>query len=158
MALLLSEEIVEFVESGVSVLVGSRNAEMRPECIRGFGATVSKDRSRLAVYLTAELATRMRADLEENGRVAIAFSRFVDHKTLQLKGRVVALRAGTPDDHAAQQRYIAAFGEHLSIAGLPRSILRRVRLGTLLVVDLDVEEIYLQTPGPDAGRRLEPRA
>jgi len=155
MAILLGEPLVEFLESGVSIVVGSRDANNRPECARGLGVKVADDRRTLSLYLNAALAERMRADFADNGRIAIGFSRIVDHRAVQLKGRVIGMRPATEADHAVQDRYLAAFAEQVSYAGLPRSVVRSVRLRPALAVELEVDELFHQTPGPGAGRRIE---
>jgi hypothetical protein len=155
MAIVLSEALVEFIESGVSIVVGSRDANNRPECSRGLGAKVGDDRHTLTIYLNFALSERMRADFADNGRIAIGFSRIIDHRSVQLKGRVSALRPATPPDHEIQDRYLAAFAEQVSYAGMPRSVVRNVRLRPAVAVEVEVEELFHQTPGPGAGRRIE---
>lgn len=157
MPLVLSPDVTEFLESGVSILVGSRDHDNKPECVRGLGAAVSPDRSSVKLFLHEDHAKRLCADFADNGRIAVAFSRFLDHKTLQLKGSVREVRNGTDADTVLQERYLSAFAEQISFAGLPASVLRRVRLSPAVVVAFDVEEIFQQTPGPDAGIRIEPR-
>lgn len=150
----LSDELVELVESGVSMLVGTCDAAGRPEAVRGLGARVSEDRRRVTVMLNAALAARTRDNLLEHGRLAVAFSRIFDHRTIQLKGHVVSIRDGDPGDHALQERYVVAFAEQVSLAGLPRSVVRNVRLEPCLVVELEVDALFEQTPGPRAGEAL----
>jgi hypothetical protein len=127
--LVLSEELTELVESGVSILVGSCDADGRPEALRGLGARVSADRQRITVLLNGALAKRTRDNLADGGRLAVAFSRIYDHRTIQLKGRAVTLRDGSPEDEAIQQRYLVAFSEQVSVAGMPRSVVRHPRRG-----------------------------
>jgi hypothetical protein len=155
MAVRLTRDLVDFVESGVSIIIGSRDARLRPECARGLGAAVSADGTVVTALLHAPLAARMRANLEDNGLVAVTFSRILDHRTIQLKGRVVALREGSPDDDAIAARYLVAFAEQVSFAGLPRSVVRRVRTTPTLAIDFQPTDLFLQTPGPNAGRRME---
>ena len=153
--LALSSEQVELLESGVSILVGTCDANHRPETTRGLGVRVSADRRTVTVLLNAALANRVRADLAADraagGRIAVAFSRIFDHHSIQLKGRAVALRDGDGEDTLVQQRYLVAFAEQLSIAGLPRSVVQQIHLSPCLAVDVEVEAIFDQTPGPRAG-------
>jgi general stress protein 26 len=151
----LSEELADFIESGVSMLVGTRDAALRPSCIRALGASIHPDRRSLTIYLPAWAAPRVVADLEQNGRIAIAFSRPISHQTIQVKGRARAWRESGEADRAVQERYLAALLEQLHAVGLPRSLARRVRWWPSVAVEVELEDVFLQTPGPDAGRRLE---
>lgn len=152
----LEDEVVELIESGASIIVGTCNADLEPECARGLGARASADRRRLSVLLNGALSARMCDDLASTGRIAVAFSRIHDHHTIQVKGRVCGVRDGDPEDAALAERYLVAFGEQVSVAGLPRSVVQGIRRSPLLVVELAVEEIFDQTPGPTAGERLRP--
>jgi hypothetical protein len=44
MAVRLSEELAEFVEGGLSMLVGTRDAALRPKVERAVGAVVGAER------------------------------------------------------------------------------------------------------------------
>jgi hypothetical protein len=156
LALPLTEELVEFIESGVSLLVGTRDASLRPECLRGVGAAVSADRKRLTVYLSSATAERTLSNLEQNGEIAVSFSRIIDHRTIQAKGKVVGIRPSGPDDRLIQERYLASFVEQVYLVGLPRTITRRLRISPSVAVDFEIREMFAQTPGPGAGRRIAP--
>ncbi|MCC7540466.1 MAG: hypothetical protein IT379_29890 [Deltaproteobacteria bacterium] len=158
MRIQLSEELVELIESGVSILVGSRDADLRPECARALGATVAPDRRALTIYLSAGLGRRMCADFDDNRQVAITFSRILDHHTVQVKGVVRQVRPATDADVATQERYRIAFSEQAAIVGMPRSVMRRLVLVPSVAVEVEVRELFHQTPGPGAGSRIEPTA
>lgn len=155
MSVRLSDELVDFLEGGVSILVGSRDAGLRPECARGLGVVIGADRQTMTVFLNEDLAARQRADFEDNRQIAVGFSRIVDHRSVQLKGVVTTIRPATEQENAVQERYAAAFAEALSLAGLPRSVVRNVRLTPALAVEFEISDIFNQTPGAGAGRRME---
>ena len=154
-AIRLSREMMELIESGVSMVVGTRDQALRPECMRAMGATVCPGAESLKLYLQAQLAGRTRANLESNGLVAVTFSRIPDHHTVQLKGKVRSIREATAEDEAQSDRYLVAFAEQVALAGLPRSVVRCVRTRPSLTVEVEPHEIFLQTPGAGAGRRLD---
>lgn len=155
MAVRLSEELVEFIESGVSMLVGTRDAALRPEVLRAVGAVAGADRESLTVYLTRAIAEPTIANLKDNGRIALTCSRPYDHRGLQIKGHVISMRDGTEADRAHQERYLAGFVEQVYIVGLPRSVMRQLRIFPSVAVTFRAEDVFVQTPGPGAGRRFE---
>ena len=155
MAVRLSEELAEFIESGVSMLVGTRDASLRPQVQRAVGAVVGADRESLTVFLTKAIAAKSVANLEDNGCIALTMSRPYDHRSLQVKGKVLGMRDGTDAERVQQERWHAGFVEHLYIVGLPRSLIRRLAVFPSIAVTLRIDDVFVQTPGPGAGRRLE---
>lgn len=136
------------------MLVGTADERARPECTRAAGLRLDRSADRLTVFLPQNGAERTLANLAVNPRIAVTCSRMHDHRTYQLKGRVRAIAETTADDQAQQQRWLAAFIEQLAIIGTSRSTSRRWRLVPSVAVEIDVEEVFEQTPGPGAGRKV----
>ncbi len=150
----ISPELADFLDGGLSMLVGTCDAEARPECTRAAGLRLDREADRLTLFLPTAGAERTLANLTANARIAVTFSRPHDHRTYQLKGRVRSVAATTTDDQAQQQRWLAAFVEQLAIVGVGRSLSRRWRIVPSVAVAVDVEELYEQTPGPSAGKKV----
>ncbi|HKU37299.1 MAG TPA: pyridoxamine 5'-phosphate oxidase family protein [Polyangiales bacterium] len=151
----MSEELAEYIESGVSMLVATRDAALRPHVLRAVGAVIGKDRTTLTTYLNKQVAERALDNLRDNGKIALTCSRPYDHRGWQVKGTMISMRDGDESDRAHQERYLAGFVEHVYIVGLPRSVMRQLRIFPSVAVTFGVEDVFVQTPGPGAGRRLE---
>jgi hypothetical protein len=149
----IPEDLVDFLESGVSILVGTRNAKNEPEATRSCGAKVSADRASVSLYFP-DWAQRAIVDIEENGHVAVCFSRMLDNYSIQLKGEGATVREATDAERMVPERYLAAYVETLSMAGFPRALTTRIRVWPAKVVTFPVRDIFIQTPGPNAGDRL----
>jgi hypothetical protein len=148
------EELVDLLEGGVSILVGTSDPSLRCEAIRACGASLSADRRRVTVFLPDATAARTLANLEVNPEIAVGFSRPVDHLSIQLKGRCAEIRVAREDEHEATLRYRAGYAEQLYFVGLPRSVTSRLNVWPAHAVTFDVRDIFVQTPGPEAGKRL----
>jgi hypothetical protein len=146
-------KVFELIQGGAPMAVASVDGTGRPTCVRGLGLEVGEG-CRLTVYVNAALAERMRADFAQNPRIAVTFSRIPDHRSVQLKGVVRSVRPTTAHDHAIQAGYLAALAEQLSLAGVPRSLTRRIVTQPSLAIELDAHDLFEQTPGVGAGRRL----
>jgi hypothetical protein len=107
------------------------------------------------VYLTKQVAERAIANLLDNGKIALTCSRPYDHRCMQVKGTLISLRDGVEADRVQQERYLAAFVEQVYIVGLPRGVMRQLRIFPSIAVSFAAEDVFVQTPGPGAGRRLE---
>jgi hypothetical protein len=153
----ISEELAEFVESGVSILVGTRDAACRPEGARGFGAAVDPGRGELTVFVAAVTGERTIANARANGRIAVCFTRIIDHRSIQLKGRALEVRAARPDERALVDRYGDLLVEIMGEVGVPPRIVMRLNRWPAHALRLRVESVFVQTPGPGAGAPLVAR-
>ena len=152
--LALPEDLAEFLEGGISILVGTRDAGLQPATLRAMGAAVDARGGRVTLYVPEATAERTIANLRDNGRIAVTFSRAVDHRSIQVKGTGAAIRRSGEQDRHIQERYLSRLVEGLSLVGFPAEAIRRASYWPSFAVEIDVTELYEQTPGPRAGTRL----
>jgi len=155
LAPVLDVGVVEFIHGGVAVGVATRDDVLRPEFARGWGPEVSADGRSLRLCVAAPEGSRMRANLEQNGAVAVGFSPPTIARALQVKG--VASRVDEPEaaDLERVGRHVRSFVAEAARIGAPEELSLRMFVGTgLVAVELSVDEVFDQTPGPTAGRRL----
>lgn len=156
----ISAELKAFLESGVSVVVGTRDAGLIPEVTRAWGLLVSKDRK--SISLCAPLATSHKTldNLASNGQVTVCCSLPTSYKTVQLKGQYIERADPSRADLAAVERHREAFGRLNECIGFPHqrteTFWRRELETSPVLVKLRFapEQIFDQTPGPDAGSPL----
>ena len=154
----LPPELVAFAEEGVSLLVGTANRDLVPDCVRAVGLRVWEDASTLTVFLPAATAADTIANLRDNPRLAVTVSHIPSHRTMQIKGSVLAIREGGEDDHYFATRYRAALAEDLAFIGMPPANTLRLGIWPVWAVDVAMEQVFAQTPGPQAGVRLTSRS
>jgi hypothetical protein len=155
LAPVLDPGVIEFIHGGVAVGVATRDEDLRPEFARGWGPEVSADGRSLTVCVAAPAGSRMRANLDRNGALAVGFSPPTIARAVQVKG--VASRVGDPEaaDLDRVERHVRSFVAEAERIGAPAELSRRMFMGTgLVAVVLSIDEVYDQTPGPTAGRRL----
>jgi hypothetical protein len=151
----LTPELVEFVHSGVAAGVASRDEVMRPAFARAWGPEVSADRRSLTLCVSAAQGSAMRANLEENGAVAVGFCPPTIAKAVQLKGAAVVLGEPDGDDLERVERHVRAFVAECARIGVAPEVAARMFDGSALVlISVAIDEGFDQTPGPTAGRRL----
>ena len=151
----LDTAVVEFIHGGVAVGVATRDDDLRPEFARGWGPEVSADGRSVTLCVAAPEGSRMRANLEQNGAVAVGFSPPTIARAVQLKG--VATVVGEPDaaDLERVERHLRSFVAEAERIGAPPELARRMFVGAgLVAVQFSIDEVFDQTPGPTAGRRL----
>jgi hypothetical protein len=123
-AIPIPPELEALIERGASVMMGSRDSELVPELVRAWGPRVSRDRKHVSVC--------------------------------------VAMAAGRPhrDDLTAVQQHRDTFAQVNKGIGVPlpfiEALWQRELTGSPVMVRIRIvaEQIFNQTPGPDAGSPL----
>ena len=155
---MITSELARFIESGISVLVGTRDARLRPDCVRAAGVRADAAAGTLTVFLPAATSERALANLADNGRIAVTVTRAIDHRSLQIKGGVVEIRPASPEDRAFIERYLEQLAVDWGHVGVPRRSTQSMNFWPAFTARLAAETLFEQTPGPDAGQRLTPEA
>jgi len=149
--------VFAFLRGGNSLSVGTRDAQLLPECARAVGLRVWDDRRHVSLFVPEGPGRRTLENLRDNGRVAIAVSHPPDHRSLQIKGQLLSLSPVGAEDAKFVSAYVRQLAQVLDLLGLPSHIVERVNHAPCQRADLRVEELYQQTPGPGAGSVLDRR-
>ena len=156
----ITAELKAFLESGVSVLVGTRDSGLVPEITRAWGPRVSRARRSISLCFAMAAGRRTLDNLRDNGRVAAAFSLPTNYKTIQLKGRCIETTEPNRLDLSAIRRHRDSFARLTEGIGVPRlfteALWQRELTDSPAMVRIRfvAEQVFDQTPGPDAGLPL----
>src|SRR5262252_1376492 len=85
-AAVISDGMKDFLESGVSVVVGTRDMGLVPEVVRAWGPILSKDRQSISLCVARAAAARTLDSLSTIGRISVAFTLPCNLQSVQLKG------------------------------------------------------------------------
>lgn len=157
MALKLAEDVIRFIESGVSITAGSRDARCVPSMARVLGCRVADDGCTVQFWMVASQSAQLLLDCRTSNRMAAVFSQPTTHRTLQIKGDDVVEVAVMADDHAAIAEHMRGFGAEVAPLGFGRAFTQAFfqhHPGDVIAVRFTARELFDQTPGPDAGRKL----
>lgn len=151
----LSLALAELIESGLSLNVGTRSAERWPETCRAMGLRVHPDRRSFDVFLPVATSSATLANLRDNGLIAVTASHPPTHRTVQLKGLTRQITPESPADREFIVRYRRGLGTVLATVGIQPQVAGKVVHSPCWRVEVELHEVYEQTPGPDAGRPYE---
>jgi hypothetical protein len=155
---MLSDEAVRrLLEPGTSILVGTVDPDGWPACCRGVAIVGHPDHEGVVVYVPVATAAQTVANIASNGRVAVVSSEPVSHVSLQLKGRARAVRLADDGEAETVRTCMERLADVLDSVGLPRGVTRTVASWPAFAVDLAVEAVFEQTPGPCAGALVRSR-
>lgn len=151
---MLNQEWAEFLENGVAITITSCDENLRSKGARGIGAVVGLDRKTVTFYIQKESALRILPNLTKNKKVAVVSSLPSTYKTLQVKGLYLSHRDADARDRIILERYRELFFSETDKAGVPGESMRRLVSFPAIAVDIEVTQLFLSTPGHQAGTIL----
>lgn len=151
---MLDKELTEFLEAGLAIHIGTRNARLEPNGCRVTAVMVEDEGRQLLAYLPAAATPAVLDDLRDNGQAAVSFARPADDRAVQVKGVFVDARAAEPAEQAFVLAQWDALLRQLEMVGIPAKASSTWTMWPCTVVRLRVTAIFSQTPGPDAGAVL----
>jgi hypothetical protein len=152
----LSDDVVAFIESGVSIVVGVVDAAGRAQTGRALAARVLPDFTIRLIFVD-EGNDAIAASAQTGGPIAATFSAPMSHRTLQIKGFASRLDPIDHLDEAMSERQCDAFAGVLAAVGHPPAFVQAFldyRQSNLWALSFPAHEAFEQTPGPGAGRSL----
>jgi hypothetical protein len=147
-------KLQRFVEGGISVIVGTVDADKIPTCCRGIALATKNNFETVTVYVPAATGQEMIANVATTRRVAISASEPLSHGSIQIKGVSRSVKLAPPSDEAFVRERLHQFADVLAEIGQPRRVTHRIAHWPAFAIEVSVEEVFDQTPGPKAGSPL----
>src|SRR5512134_359407 len=111
--LLISDELATFLESGLSIVVATRDRELQPDGATAWAARVHQDRTGMTVYFYVEAGREMLRNLDSCPEIALDFDLPTSHRACQVKGVYVSSRPAGEEQRAEVERQAGAFAADL---------------------------------------------
>jgi hypothetical protein len=152
---MLTERLRLATEGGTSIILGTVDADGMPAACRGVALHSSADDvSTVTVYIPVDSGQETIANIATTRRIAIVASHPPTHTSVQLKGTTRSVRLARRDEEEFVRSRKAAFAESLELLGVPQRITWSVAHWPAFAVEVVVDEVFEQTPGPNAGVKL----
>lgn len=135
----------------MSVLVGAVDAAGAPSCCRGLAVSADDALTSATVFVPLATSRDIVAGAAATKRIAVVVAHVIDHNAFQLKGRIRALRLATDAEAMTIRANLNAFADLLIHIGMAPRLARSITHEPAFAIDFDVDEVYDQTPGPNAG-------
>ncbi len=152
---MLPDKMVEFVHGPHLLFFGTRNAKLRPTATWAFGALADGGDGTVTVFVPEVEGAATFENLEDNGRVSLTVSDAATHETYQFKGQHSLTRPCNEADYTVQDIHISKVIAHLEAIGYSGDIWRGFIVSPAKAVTFSVEDIFVQTPGPGAGNKID---
>jgi hypothetical protein len=154
----LTAELAEFFQSGVSVVIAGRDDRGWPVVGRGVACKVDGS-GQVRVLIRKPSNVALLTALEGGSGIAVTFTMPSTHRSIQVKASSVRFASLTATDRVAAAEQVAAFRADLVRVGYAADFAAGYtshELHGLAAVEFLPEHAFVQTPGPSAGSALQP--
>jgi hypothetical protein len=149
------QRVSRCLENNVSVVVGSVNGQGEPSTCRALALASEDGLSTVTVYVPVSTSRDTIANIATTRYLTVVATHPLDNHSVQLKGRAATARLAREDESGLIRRGFDGFAELLNGIGIPPRVTNAVTRWPAFAIEMQVEEIYDQTPGPKAGTRLK---
>lgn len=157
----LTQELAEFCESGVSVVIAASTASTAdgmPIAGRGKACRIMPGGT-MRIFLPEPVNTALLAAFSAGSPVAVTFSAPRNHRSIQVKGS--AVRPVELDDGDLEEvaRQVKDFENDLVFVNYPSrfsAAYTAYRPEEIVAIEFSPRDAFVQTPGPGAGEVLAP--
>jgi hypothetical protein len=153
----IEPEVAALLSTGVSLIVCTVDVQGMPDANRAWSTQVLDGGTRLRVSISDD-SHGLIENLRATGRLAVTYTEIQELTSYQVKGRVTSeIEPESAADRTRRETYITEFAANIHRTdGTALDLIDRLMPRSFLVFEMDVEEVFDQTPGPSAGRQLAP--
>lgn len=151
---MIDGELATFLQEGIAIQLGTRNAALQPNGVRVVAVSVEADGSHVVAYVPQAAAHHVLPDLEANGQAALVFARPPDERACQVKATFTGSRPANDAERERVQAQWERWVDRLAMIGVSRRTLEPWTSWPCVAIRLRVTAIFNQTPGPNAGAQL----
>jgi hypothetical protein len=138
----------------MSVIVGSVDAQGTPACCRAVALRSSDGLATVTVFVPMATSRETMANVATTRRLAVVSTQPIEHCATQLKGIAESTRVAREDEQPFVRQHLGSFAAVLNSLGYPPRVTNAVVHWPAFAIEMRVDEIYEQSPGPKAGTRL----
>jgi len=151
--------MVDFLARASVAVASTRDEHLKPRIHFLSGWSVGDDRTSVLCLIPASFSVGLDGSVTRGGDFSLTAEVIGPHECYQFKGCVIDSRPAVDSDRSitedCRQRFVDAVSRHMPGRFSADSLQARVR-EPAIAVRVEVHEIYVQTPGPAAGRRVFP--
>lgn len=151
----IDPDMAAFLQEGLPTHIATRNADLEPSGARATAVKVDADREHVTVFVPSVVVAPLLDDVKNNGQVAVVIARPADERSCQVKGTFVDSWSATADEEAFAIEQWRRSLASLEVIGYPGAGTERWTMWPCVAVRFRADSLFTQTPGPNAGARLQ---
>ncbi len=151
---MIPDRVLEVMLNGYGHF-GSTSNNLIPAHIDTLGASSNPENDEATFFVRKSLAEKTLINLDSNGMAAVYLG-LPSHEAYQIKGHFTGSRDLTAEELEVSSKIRNYFIDTISAMGLPRENIEKLYgIAPDIGLTVKIENIYIQTPGPEAGTKLE---
>ena len=150
---MITSEIKQFIEGPQGISMGTRDSNMVPEYTRVLGAWIT-DSGTLKVQIAKINSDMALSNLDDNGQIAITLANPPSYECYQAKGKSIDYSDSMEEDQEKLKHYLEIFDKEVQSVGVPAGAIYSWPNSPSVVIEIEVQEIFDQTPKIGAGNSI----
>lgn len=151
---MLNNDLKDFVQEVVAIMVATRDERMVAHGTRAYGAVVNQSGDEITFYINAIAFENLQTHLLENKELALAFGRPTDYRAIQVKGHYLSHRPADVRDQLIIERYLGLFAEIVEKLGGDSRPYKALPALPAIAVTMNIKSVFSQTPGSSSGESI----
>ena len=154
----LTEELAEFCQGGVSIVIAARSPDGMPIAGMAKACRITPE-GRMRLFLAEPANRALLSAFGHGSPIAATFSAPRNHRSIQVKASSVRPAELGDGELAEIARQVKAFaGELVFVNYTPRfaNAFTAYREEDIVAIEFAPDDAFVQTPGPGAGEQLAP--
>ncbi len=148
------ETVLQYFDMPLAMSLGTRDSNLKPDYSRVVGTALSEGNI-LKFYLGKEKSDKTISNLDDNGFIALTMVHPLNYRCLQIKGRCIRHYEADSSEMVNVNNYLDLFGSVIAKMGLPEDAVYNWPHDPAIVVEMELDEVYEQTPKKGAGEKLK---
>ena len=151
--MILSAHLKEHLNGPQAFWIGTRDADLIPEAVRG-AVVIVKPLNVLRILVQKEQAQKTLENLRHNRRVALSSIDPSNLESYQFKGTFIKSEDATAEELDLIKERKVVFNEVLLTWGLPDGLVYKLPTFPTIALEFEIEEIFEQTPKQGTGQLM----
>jgi predicted pyridoxine 5'-phosphate oxidase superfamily flavin-nucleotide-binding protein len=148
----ITEKLKTYIQSGNGMVMGTRDASMKPEFQRVLGARVVDD-NHIRIFFDNKTAGRIFQNLEDNQMVTVVMCS-ATFESYQFKGKSIRWAECTEEELNIMEEYFKDFSESMKEYGLGEDFVYKYPHTQMMTLLMEVTDIFEQTPKIGTGQKV----
>ncbi|MEO5907230.1 MAG: hypothetical protein ABIQ11_10920 [Saprospiraceae bacterium] len=151
--MVLSEKLRNYIVSPAGILIGTRDAALKPEFQRAMGARPAEDHH-IQFFFDLKTSGRTIDNIQDNQSVSIVLCHLLTMESFQFKGRSIGYRECSPEELNFVDEYYKKFNEAAIQFGMKDGLCYNYPHSQMWSMLMEVEEVFEQTPKIGTGQKV----
>jgi hypothetical protein len=151
---MIPSEITDLLKGVMVGHVGTRDSKLQGSEVFSMWFSTN-GQEQMTVFISEALSGKALTNISDNKKIAVAYTAPLSHSSYQLKGTYLSHRNANDQEHKDIKEAVDRFYTgYLSMFGYPPEIVSTFKFAPAIAITFTIEDTFIQTPGPNAGQKM----